>query len=114
MGPFPWALISKNSTTPRTLTEVQKEREELERGLGDSKIVLSVDRQDYSKGILHRLQGFEAMLETNPEWRGKVTLIMLVVPSRIGIADYEGMKKQIEELVGKINGRFRHYPAGHP
>ena len=46
------------------------------------------------------------MLETNPEWHGKVTLIMLVVPSRIGIADYEGMKKQIEELVGKINGRF--------
>ena len=78
----------------------------MERRLGDSKIVLSVDRQDYSKGILHRLQGFEAMLETNPEWRGKVTLIMLVVPSRIGIADYEGMKKRIEELVGKINGRF--------
>jgi trehalose 6-phosphate synthase/phosphatase len=52
------------------------------------------------------LQGFEAMLEMNPEWRGKVTLIMLVVPSRIGIADYEGMKKRIEEFVGKINGRF--------
>src|SRR5437667_1652075 len=46
------------------------------------------------------------MLEVNPEWRGKGTLIMLVVPSRIGIEDYEGMKKRIEELVGKINGRF--------
>jgi trehalose 6-phosphate synthase/phosphatase len=87
-------------------TEVQKEREELEGRLLDSKIVLSVDRQDYSKGILHRLQGFEAMLEKNPDWHGKVTLVMLVVPSRIGIADYEGMKKGIEELVGKINGRF--------
>jgi trehalose 6-phosphate synthase/phosphatase len=46
------------------------------------------------------------MLENYPEWHGKVTLIMLVVPSRIGIADYEGMKKRIEELVGKINGQF--------
>ena len=53
------------------------------------------------------------MLETNPDWRGKVTLIMLVVPSRIGIADYEGMKKRIEELVGKITVDSA-LSAGHP
>ena len=106
VGAFPMGIDFKKFYDAANLADVQKEREELERRLGDSKIVLSVDRQDYSKGILHRLQGFEAMLETHPEWRGKVTLIMLVVPSRIGIADYEGMKKQIEELVGKINGRF--------
>ncbi|OGQ83743.1 MAG: bifunctional alpha,alpha-trehalose-phosphate synthase (UDP-forming)/trehalose-phosphatase [Deltaproteobacteria bacterium RIFCSPLOWO2_12_FULL_60_19] len=86
--------------------EVRKEREKLRRSLSDAKIVLSVDRQDYSKGIIHRLQGFETMLEQDPRWHGKVTLLMVVVPSRIGIQDYEGMKKQIEELVGKINGRF--------
>lgn len=103
---FPMGIDFEKFHDAANQTEVQKEREELEGRLLDSKIVLSVDRQDYSKGILHRLQGFEAMLERNPEWRGKVTLIMLVVPSRIGIADYEGMKKRIEELVGKINGRF--------
>jgi trehalose 6-phosphate synthase/phosphatase len=85
---------------------VQAVQKKLQRMLGDSKIVLSVDRQDYSKGILQRLQGFEAMLEFYPQWRGQVTLLMIVVPSRIGIADYEGMKKQIEELVGRINGKF--------
>ena len=106
VGAFPMGIDFNKFYDAANLADVQKEREELERRLGDSKIVLSVDRQDYSKGILHRLQGFEAMLETHPEWRGKVTLIMLVVPSRIGIADYEGMKKRIEELVGKINGRF--------
>ncbi len=106
VGAFPMGIDFKKFHEAASLTEVQKEKEDLARSLGDSKIVLSVDRQDYSKGILHRLQGFEAMLETNPDWRGKVTLIMLVVPSRIGIADYEGMKKRIEELVGKINGRF--------
>ena len=68
--------------------------------------MLSIDRQDYSKGILHRLQGFEAMLEAHSEWRGQVTLVMVVVPSRIGIEDYEQMKNQIEQLVGRINGKF--------
>jgi len=106
VGAFPMGIDFQKFYDAASGVEVQTEKEELQRSLGDSKIVLSVDRQDYSKGILHRLQGFEAMLETNPEWRGKVTLIMLVVPSRIGIADYEGMKKRIEELVGKINGQF--------
>jgi trehalose 6-phosphate synthase/phosphatase len=106
IGAFPMGIDFEKFYDAGNLAEVKKEKDELERRLGDSKIVLSVDRQDYSKGILHRLEGFEAMLERYPEWRGKVTLIMLVVPSRIGIADYEGMKKRIEELVGKINGRF--------
>jgi trehalose 6-phosphate synthase/phosphatase len=106
VGAFPMGIDFQKFHDAASCTEVGQERENLRQSLGDSKIVLSVDRQDYSKGILHRLQGFEAMLQMNPEWRGKVTLVMLVVPSRIGIADYEGMKKQIEELVGKINGRF--------
>jgi trehalose 6-phosphate synthase/phosphatase len=106
VGAFPMGIDFKKFHDAASCTEVEQEREQLRKSLGGSKIVLSVDRQDYSKGILHRLQGFEAMLQINPEWCGRVTLVMLVVPSRIGIADYEGMKKQIEELVGKINGRF--------
>jgi trehalose 6-phosphate synthase/phosphatase len=97
VGAFPMGIDFLKFYDAASGAEVQTEKEELQRSLGDSKIVLSVDRQDYSKGILHRLQGFEAMLENYPEWHGKVTLIMLVVPSRIGIADYEGMKKRIEE-----------------
>jgi trehalose 6-phosphate synthase/phosphatase len=106
VGTFPMGIDFKKFHDAANEPGLQQEKEELRKSLGNSKIVLSVDRQDYSKGILHRLQGFEAMLEMHSEWRGKVTLIMLVVPSRIGIADYEGMKKRIEELVGKINGRF--------
>src|SRR5919106_670933 len=106
VGAFPMGIDFRKFHEAASCTEVEQEREHLRKSLGGSKIVLSVDRQDYSKGILHRLQGFEAMLQINPEWRGRGTLVMLVVPSRIGIADYEGMKKQIEELVGKINGRF--------
>ena len=105
-GAFPMGVDSQKFDVAANSTDVRRERDELRRTLGDSKVILSVDRQDYSKGILHRLRGFELMLERNPKWHGKATLIMVVVPSRIGIEDYEGMKKQIEELVGKINGKF--------
>jgi trehalose 6-phosphate synthase/phosphatase len=106
VGAAPMGIDFRKFHDAAATAEVQSVQKKLQQMLGDSKIVLSVDRQDYSKGILHRLQGFEAMLELNPEWRGRVTLVMVVVPSRIGIADYEGMKKQIEELVGRINGKF--------
>jgi trehalose 6-phosphate synthase/phosphatase len=106
VGAAPMGIDFKKFHDAAGAAEVKSVQKKLKQMLGESKIVFSVDRQDYSKGILQRLQGFEAMLELNPQWRGKVTLVMVVVPSRIGIADYEGMKKQIEELVGRINGKF--------
>lgn len=86
--------------------ETQIERSRLQQSLAGFRTVLSIDRLDYSKGILHRLEGFELLLETSPEYRGKLVLILVVVPSRIGVLHYEMMKKQIEELVGRINGKF--------
>ena len=86
--------------------ETEREVRELKNSLGGLKLVLSVDRLDYSKGILNRLEGYELFLEKNPEYHGKAALLMVVVPSRIGVVQYDLMKRQIEELVGKINGRF--------
>lgn len=84
----------------------QRDRAELQKTLSGVRTVLSVDRLDYSKGILNRLEGFEILLEIYPEFRSTVVLIMVVVPSRIGVQHYDLMKKQIEELVGRINGKF--------
>ena len=67
--------------------EVLQKTASHKKAFGNGKIILSIDRQDYSKGIIHRLQGFETLLDQQPKWRGKVTLLMLVVPSRIGIQD---------------------------
>jgi trehalose 6-phosphate synthase/phosphatase len=106
VGAFPMGVDFKKFYSAAKSPECLKKKAEIRKSFGATKIILSVDRQDYSKGIIHRLQGFEAMLERNPQWHGKVTLLMIVVPSRIGIQDYESMKKQIEELVGRINGRF--------
>ncbi len=70
------------------------------------KVVLSVDRLDYSKGIVNRLQGFELFLKKHPEWHGKVFLNMIVVPSRTGVTSYQKIKRRLDELVGNINGNF--------
>ncbi len=72
----------------------------------DVKIVLSVDRLDYTKGILHRLKGFELFLQKNPEWHGKVCMDMIVVPSRTGVESYQEIKSSLEEWVGYINGKY--------
>jgi trehalose 6-phosphate synthase/phosphatase len=86
--------------------EVQKEREELKKIFNHEKIILSIDRLDYTKGILNRLLAYEIFLENNPEWIGKIILLLKVIPSRIGVKQYRKIKKQIDEEVGKINGKF--------
>ncbi len=85
---------------------VQGEKLKLKKNLRQSKMILSIDRQDYSKGILNRLRGYEYFLEMNPHWKEKVMMMMVVVPSRIGVESYQDIKSSIDELVGKINGRF--------
>jgi trehalose 6-phosphate synthase/phosphatase len=103
---FPMGIDFERFATAPNDPAIQHEERELRSTVSEGKIILSVDRLDYSKGILNRLEGYEVFLETEPQYHGKVVLLMIVVPSRIGVRQYERMKRQIEELVGKINGRF--------
>jgi trehalose 6-phosphate synthase/phosphatase len=105
-GTYPMGIDFKKFQQASTDLETEAEKQGLRKILGDSKVILSVDRLDYSKGILNRLQGYELLLELHPEFRGRAVLIMVVVPSRIGVDQYEHMKRQIEEQVGRIIGRF--------
>jgi trehalose 6-phosphate synthase/phosphatase len=82
--------------------EVNKYRNHLE----DQKLIISIDRLDYSKGIPDRLKAFDLFLEQHPEYKEKVTLIMVVVPSRDQVDLYRKLKNEIDELVGKINGKY--------
>jgi trehalose 6-phosphate synthase/phosphatase len=81
-------------------------RDALRLTIGGRKAILSIDRLDYSKGIANRLLAYRTFLETNPQWRGRVVLLMVVVPSRTGVEDYQRMKSRIDELVGEVNGTF--------
>lgn len=70
-------------------------------------IVLSIDRLDYSKGILERLRAFNLLFEQYPEYIGKIELFMIVVPSRDNVPQYKELKEQIDQLVGNINAHYR-------
>ena len=70
------------------------------------KLILSIDRLDYTKGIINRVKAFEIFLEKYPQFLGKVRLVMLTVPSRSDVSDYKNLKKETDELVGRINGKF--------
>jgi trehalose-phosphatase len=72
----------------------------------DTKLILSIDRLDYSKGIAKRLNAFEYFLNKYPEYKEKVRLIILAVPSRSNVPQYQLLKKEIDELVGRINGEL--------
>ena len=81
---------------------------ELRQLAGDCKVVLSIDRLDYSKGILNRLKAFAGFLENCPEYRGRVTLVMVVVPSRDTVPMYADLKTEIDKMIGSINGKYTH------
>ncbi|MEZ0607351.1 bifunctional alpha,alpha-trehalose-phosphate synthase (UDP-forming)/trehalose-phosphatase [Fibrella sp. WM1] len=81
-------------------------RQRYQRLLGHNRLIFSVDRLDYTKGITYRLQGYERFLTQHPDWHNKVTFVMTVVPSRDQIGQYQELKREIEETVGRINGRF--------
>lgn len=72
---------------------------------GGCKVILSIDRLDYTKGIPERLEAFDYFLEKYPQYKNRVTLIMVAVPSRTSVETYRHLKKQVDELVGRINGK---------
>jgi len=74
--------------------------------LNKCKIILSIDRLDYSKGIINRLRAFDILLDNYPEYREHVTLFLIVVPSRMKVPQYQKIKQEIDREVGYINGKY--------
>src|SRR5881296_56746 len=86
-------------TVERSLSRIHK-------GRGPSKLLFSVSRLDYTKGIPQQLEAFGRFLEAHPEWRRNVTYLLAVVPSRERVAEYARLKREIDERVGRINSRY--------
>lgn len=74
--------------------------------LGPQDLILSMDRLDYSKGIPGRLLAFERFLKEYPEYQGRVSMFLIVVPSRDQVPSYKALKEKVEFLVGHINGKY--------
>jgi trehalose 6-phosphate synthase/phosphatase len=86
--------------------EIQTRAKEIRTFYNNRKFVLSIDRLDYSKGILERLRAFEFLLKTHPEVQNEVILYMLVVPSRDNVPKYKELHDEINRMVGQINAVF--------
>jgi trehalose 6-phosphate synthase/phosphatase len=87
--------------------DVIKEINYFKEGKENVKVILSIDRLDYSKGIIERLKAFELLFQMHPEYIGEVELYMIVVPSRDNVQQYKDLKEQIDQLVGNINAKYR-------
>jgi trehalose 6-phosphate synthase/phosphatase len=78
----------------------------LRRASGEAQLIVSVDRLDYTKGIPRRLLSFERLLERYPSLRGHVRLVQVAAPSREAVSQYREYRRSVDELVGRVNGRF--------
>ena len=83
-----------------------KRRKNLSKELDGRKLILSVERLDYTKGTLEKLKAFERLLDRNPDLHDKVTLFCVCVPAAKEMTVYRQLQTQIEQAVGRINGRF--------
>lgn len=95
-------FIETRARRPETEARVK----EIWQDLGQSKLILSVGRTDYTKGGAQQLQSFERVLETNPDLRGRVRLMHVSVSANRNMSSYEDIQTEIEQIAGRINGRF--------
>ena len=86
--------------------ETKSAFETLKRSAEDKKIIIGVDRLDYSKGLEERFQGYRRFLEENDDWRGRVSFLQIAPPSREEVHTYEAIRERLDELSGRINGEF--------
>ncbi|MEC9358229.1 MAG: glucosylglycerol-phosphate synthase [Pseudomonadota bacterium] len=86
--------------------KAQAQMAELRTQLKGLRLILSVERLDYTKGILEKMQAYERLLAENPELHRKITLISICVPAAREMTIYRSLQTQIEQVVGRINGRF--------
>jgi trehalose 6-phosphate synthase/phosphatase len=105
LGIFPMGVDSESFSRRSGDRKVGAEAARLrsDRGI---RLLVGIDRLDYSKGLPRRLLALERLLTTHPEWRERIRLVQVAVPSREGLAAYQKVRRTVEELVGRINGRF--------
>ena len=103
---FPMGIDFERFASAAISPETELRASELRQKCAGQKIIFSVDRLDYTKGLLDRLRGYDLFLKNHPEWHGKVTFVISVAPSRIGVESYQMMKQELEQTVGRILGAY--------
>jgi trehalose 6-phosphate synthase/phosphatase len=105
LGVYPMGIDTASFQKTASDPGVEAEAQAL-RGDGSVRILVGVDRLDYTKGIPRRLLAYERMLETHPELKERVRLVQVAVPSRTGVEAYQEFRSLVDGMVGRINGAF--------
>jgi trehalose 6-phosphate synthase/phosphatase len=105
LGVFPMGIDAATFSSLAEDPGVQAEAKAL-RGDGSVRLLVGVDRLDYTKGIPRRLLSFERMLQNHPDLRERVRLVQVAVPSRTGVGAYQEFRSLVDGMVGRINGDF--------
>jgi trehalose 6-phosphate synthase/phosphatase len=103
---FPISIDYEYYSTATRSKGVQKEKEQILKRVGNRKVIMSIDRMDYTKGIPQRIRAYGRFLEKYPQYHEKVTLINVASPSRIEVDTYQDLKLEVEQLVGEVNGKY--------
>lgn len=106
LGANPVGLDLNRVSNCLAMDSVQQQMAQLREELDGVRLILSVERLDYTKGVLEKLKAWEQLLEENPQLHGKVTLAVVCVPAAAEMTIYDELQLQIEQAVGRINGRF--------
>ncbi|MBD3165499.1 trehalose-6-phosphate synthase [bacterium] len=105
-GNFPISIDFREFDNHARSKSVSKESGMVKVFYRGNQLILGLDRLDYTKGIPERFRAYERLLEKYPQWIGKVTLIQVVVPSRTKVEQYQRLKERLDQMTGKILGRF--------
>ncbi len=102
-----FASTAQSHAVERRLTRLRKQ-------FSGRAVLMGVDRLDYTKGIPERLEAFERLLERREDLQGKLALVQIAIPSRGNVAQYRALREQVEQMTGRINGRFTRPGADVP
>jgi len=108
-GAYPISIDFNKFNEAFDQMEVKTKRDNINNIYLNKKIIFSVDRLDYTKGVLYRLSAYEKFLEQNPQWMNRVVFIMVIIPSREEISRNSERKSIIELAISRINGKLGNY-----
>lgn len=106
IGVYPIGIDSSSFGSWSISSKAAKQAARIKQFIGNRRLILGVDRLDYTKGIVERLRAFERLLDRFPSWKRKVSMIQISAPSRTRIPEYIGQKRDVDRMVGEINGRL--------
>jgi trehalose 6-phosphate synthase len=105
-GIFPIGIDADNFAKFAEAPVARDQAERMRQSLNGRKLIIGVDRLDYTKGLLARMAGFEMMLERNAEMRGRVSMLQVAPPSRADVPEYVDLRNELDATCGRVNGLY--------